>query len=118
MNDKEHPESKAHDDPPPREIARDIAHTRAQMSETLAEIEQRLNPTELREKAVEELHVVEVKVKEAVKEQFEEAKAKVKVRGLSSQCPMPPNCRLILRQFQLATLFLRIFPWLRWRPLR
>lgn len=61
----------------PAAIEHNIEQTRAHMSETLAAIEQRLNPTELREKAVEELHVVEVRVKEAVREQIEETKAKV-----------------------------------------
>jgi len=58
-------------------LEQSIEHTRAHMTETLNAIEHRLNPTELREKAVEELHVVEARVKEAVREQIEETKAKV-----------------------------------------
>ena len=80
-NSKRPPPSSGHSDDAdatPQEIVRDIAQTRAEMSETIAAIEQRLNPTDLREKAVEELNVLEEKVKVAVKEQLEDVKIAVK----------------------------------------
>lgn len=48
------------------------------MSETIAAIERRLDPSDLRAKAIEELEVVEEKVKEVVRDQIQETKATVK----------------------------------------
>lgn len=72
------PRDDDHDHASPAEIASDIAQTRAEMSETIAAIERRLDPSDLRAKAIEELEVVEEKVKEVVREQIAETKASVK----------------------------------------
>jgi RNA-binding protein YhbY len=61
------------------EIKRQIGQTRSELGDTISAIEQKLNPTVLREKAVEELQVVEEKVKEVVHEKLLEAKATIKV---------------------------------------
>jgi hypothetical protein len=60
-------------DKPTIDLKQDIEATRAGMTATIAALEQKLNPADLREKAVNELHHVEDRVKEAVKEQLHEA---------------------------------------------
>jgi hypothetical protein len=57
-----------------KELKQGIETTRADMTAALTALEQKLNPADLREKAAVELHIVEEKVKEAVKEQLHEAK--------------------------------------------
>jgi uncharacterized protein DUF3618 len=65
-------------DPEAANLRHDIERTRADMSATLGALEEKLNPTELRQKAVVELHNVEEKVKEAVREQVQEARVLIK----------------------------------------
>jgi RNA-binding protein YhbY len=60
-------------------IRDEIDRTRSDLGQTLAAIEQKLDPATLREKAVEEIQVVEDRVKAAVKEQIEETREKLKV---------------------------------------
>jgi hypothetical protein len=60
-------------------IRDEIDRTRSDLGQTLTAIEQKLNPTTLREKATEEILVVEERVKAAVREQIEETKEKLKV---------------------------------------
>jgi hypothetical protein len=67
------------DDTAARAMKEQIERTRSDLGETLTAIEQKLNPATLREKAVEEIQVVEQRVKGAVKEQIEETKAALKV---------------------------------------
>ena len=59
-------------------LVKDIEHTRADMSATIAALETRLNPGELRGKVDAELHHVEEKVREVVREHLAEAKTLVK----------------------------------------
>ncbi len=60
-------------------IQQQIDKTRSDLGQTLTAIEQKLNPTALREMAAVEIHVIEDKVKEVFKQQFEEAKTTIKV---------------------------------------
>ena len=72
---------KTGDDVPSSETARLVAgieKTRADMSGTVAALEARLSPTEIRGKVEGELHHVEEKVRLVVSEQLAEAKALVK----------------------------------------
>jgi Protein of unknown function (DUF3618) len=71
--------------PDAKDIRHDIEKTRAGMSATLGELEQRLNPSELREKALIELGHVEAKVKEAVREQIQETKTLLKAEFLEAK---------------------------------
>ncbi len=73
------------DEASPAEIASEIAQTRAEMSDTIAAIERRLDPSDLRAKAIEELEVVEEKVKEVAREQINETKAAVKAELLEAK---------------------------------
>lgn len=70
--------SGAEPDASTQDLRRGIEDTRAHMSETLHEIERRLEPGHLKEKVVEELQGVEEKVKAAVREQLHDAKVTLK----------------------------------------
>ncbi|HEY4016931.1 MAG TPA: hypothetical protein VGM06_26545 [Polyangiaceae bacterium] len=77
-------EGHAPPEPTPRADAvetmrQEIDRTRSDLGQTLTAIELKLDPTVLREKAVEEIQVVEDRVKAAVREQIEETKEKLKV---------------------------------------
>jgi len=60
------------------EIRADIEQTRAEMSETINALTERLSPSNLKEQAQEQLHDVKEHVKEQVKEQFYGAKEMVR----------------------------------------
>lgn len=72
------PKPEDREDASPAELAQGIEQTRAEMTDTLAAIERKLAPSELRAKAIEELEVVEDKVREVVREQIQETKESVK----------------------------------------
>ena len=63
---------------PAAEIQWDIVRTRAQMSRTVNEIEERLAPSRIKEQVLEQLHDAKERVKEEVLEDLDEAKEKVK----------------------------------------
>jgi len=60
------------------EIRADIEQTRAEMSETINALTERLSPTNIKEQAQEQLQEVKEHVKEQVKEQYYEAKEMVR----------------------------------------
>ncbi|MBV9950085.1 MAG: DUF3618 domain-containing protein [Myxococcales bacterium] len=66
-------------------LKQSIDRTRSDIGETLTAIEEKLEPARLREKALEELEVVEHRVKGAVKEQFEETKAAIKLELIEAK---------------------------------
>ena len=61
-----------------KELVQDIAETRADMTETIAAIETRLEPSALREQAIEKIEEVQDRVREGVREQISETKQAVK----------------------------------------
>jgi len=60
------------------EIRADIEQTRADMSETINALQERLSPSNLKEQAQEQISEVKEQVKEQVREQFHEAKEMVR----------------------------------------
>ncbi len=66
----------AEDDP--EKLRADIERTRAQMSETIGAIQDKLRPEELKSQATQQLHEVKEKLKEELREQLDELKDKVK----------------------------------------
>jgi len=60
------------------EIRADIEQTRADMSETINALQERLSPSNLKEQAQEQISEVKEQVKEQVREQFYEAKEMVR----------------------------------------
>ena len=62
----------------PEKIRADIERTRAQMSETIGAIQDRLRPDELKSQAAQQLNEVKEKLKEELREQIDELKDKVK----------------------------------------
>jgi len=64
--------------PETAEIRADIEQTRAEMSETIEALQERLSPSAIKEQAQEQFHDVKEQVKEQVREQFYEAKEMVR----------------------------------------
>lgn len=62
----------------PEKIRADIERTRAQMSETIGAIQDKLRPEELKSQAVQQLQEVKEKLKEELREQIDEIRDKVK----------------------------------------
>jgi len=62
----------------PEKIRADIERTRAQMSETIGAIQDKLRPEELKHQASQQLHEVKEKLKEELREQIDDLKDKVK----------------------------------------
>lgn len=65
-------------DPTTAEIRLEIERTRAEMSRTVNEIEERLAPSRVKEQVLEQLHDAKERVKSEVMADLDEAKAKVK----------------------------------------
>jgi gas vesicle protein len=65
-------------DEDPEKIRADIERTRAQMSETIGAIQDKLRPEDLKNQAVQQLQEVKEKLKEELREQIDEIKDKVK----------------------------------------
>jgi len=65
-------------DPRTEQLRRGLDATRAEMSETVAALEHRLNPETLRERTIAEIHTVEERLKGAVKEQIATARGAIK----------------------------------------
>jgi len=62
----------------PAELRANIEQTRAEMSETVNALQERLSPTALKEQAQDQIHDIKEQVKEQVQEQFEHAKYMVR----------------------------------------
>jgi len=62
-------------DPSTERLKQDIEHTREDLSETVAALEERLSPSQLRAAIREEVHEVEQKVRTVLGEQMSDAKA-------------------------------------------
>ncbi|HEU4409790.1 MAG TPA: DUF3618 domain-containing protein [Polyangiaceae bacterium] len=77
-NDELAPTAGAPTEDDPEKIRADIERTRAQMSETIGAIQDKLRPEELKSQAQHQLHEVKEKLKEELREQIDELKDKVK----------------------------------------
>jgi gas vesicle protein len=77
-NDELAPVGAAPAEEDPEKIRADIERTRAQMSETIGAIQDKLRPDELKHQAAQQLHEVKEKLKEELREQIDELKDKVK----------------------------------------
>ncbi|MCU0683037.1 MAG: DUF3618 domain-containing protein [Polyangiaceae bacterium] len=77
-DDRLAPPAATPDEENPEQLRADIERTRAQMSETIGAIQDKLRPEDLKNQAVAQLNEVKEKLKEELREQVDELRDKVK----------------------------------------